>query len=124
MALAQYRFDLSSKKACSVKSFVMRETTGADEENAAVAAKAKGGAMTPTEELVRLSIVSVDGKPVDQPYLSFDSWNTRTRNYAIKAWASINGVDEKDAKDFLDGAEALAVSASGAKSGEDSGVSG
>lgn len=98
---AQYRFDLSGKKGCSIKSFVIKETDGEDEENAALAAKAKGGAATVFEELVRLSITYVDDAKVEPPLLDYDKWSSRTRNFVLQAFRSINGVDDKEVSDFL-----------------------
>lgn len=97
----KFRFDLSARKGCSIRSFVIRETTGVDEENAALAAKAKGGAATVFEELVRLSIVEVNGQPAEPPLLEYDSWNSRTRAFILQAYKSINGLEEKEVADFL-----------------------
>lgn len=97
----KFRFDLSTRKGCSITSFTMKETTGLDEENAALAAKAKGGAATVFEELVRLSIIEVNGQTAEPPLLEYDSWNSRTRAFVLQAYRSINGVDEKEVADFL-----------------------
>lgn len=97
----QFRFDLSKKKGCSIRSFVLKETTGDDEEQAANFRTAKGGSATVFEELVRLSITYVDDVQVEQPYSDYDSWNSRTRAYVLAAFKSVNGVDDKEVDDFL-----------------------
>ena len=100
--MLKYRFDLSAKKNCSIKSFVIRETNGRDEEQAAIFAKAKGAASSSFEELVRLSVVSVNDAPVEQPFTAFDDWNSRTRMYVLQAYRSINAIEsDKEVDDFL-----------------------
>lgn len=96
----QFRFDLKGRK-CSIESFVVRETTGVDEENAALAAKAKGGQHTVFEELVRLSITHVNDIKAEPPLLEYDSWNSRTRAFVLQAFKSINGIEDKEVSDFL-----------------------
>jgi hypothetical protein len=97
----QYRFDLSKKKGCSIRSFVVKETTGDDEEQAANFKTAKGGKATVFEELVRLSITYVNDVRVEHPFEDFDAWNSRTRSYVLAAFKSINGVEDKEVDDFL-----------------------
>jgi hypothetical protein len=107
-------FDLSKRKGCNladgtpIASFKMRETDGRDEENAANAAKAKGGSMTALEEQIRLSLVEVNGAKVNAgtPYLAYDDWNTRARQFAFEAYRSINMVKTEEVTDFLAGAVA------------------
>ena len=94
------KFDLSRRKGSQIKSLVVRETTGADEEVAAGWAKAKGGTATVVDGLVRISIVEVDGKAVEQPYGPYDKWNSRTRQYATVAWRMLNIVEDDDLEDF------------------------
>lgn len=100
MSKQEFRFDLSNKKGCSINSFVIRETNGKDEEMAARSAKAKGGAITVFEELVRLSIVKVDDEPVQMPLAAYDEWNSKTRSYILKAFQAVNGMED-DVNDFL-----------------------
>lgn len=93
-------------KPLSVKSFTIREVDGVDEERAALNAKAKGGASSVYEELVRLSVCEVDGQPVNQdpsqPFALYDSLNSRTRLFLLNAFRSLNGIDEKEeVGDFL-----------------------
>lgn len=100
------------RKPMSVGSFVMREVNGKDEEQAALIAKAKGGAASMYEELIRLSLVEVDGQPVNNepgvPYAGFDTWNTRTRTFVQNAFRALNGIDEKEElSDFLESGEVM-----------------
>jgi hypothetical protein len=88
-----------------LKTFHMREVDGRDEELAANWAKNKGGAASSSEELVRLSIVAVNGDPIQQPYLKFDTWNQRARAFALRAFNDLNGFSDKEAADFLETAE-------------------
>lgn len=99
----QFRFDLSKKKGCSIKSFVIKETTGEDEEQAANFRTTKGGSATVFEELVRLSITHVDDAKAEQPLTEYDGWNSRTRAYVLAAFKSVNGVEDKEVDDFLAG---------------------
>lgn len=99
----QFRFDLSKKKGCSITSFVIKETNGEDEEQAANFRTAKGGSATVFEELVRLSITYVDDAKTEQPLEAYDSWNSRTRAYVLAAFKSVNGVEDKEVDDFLAG---------------------
>jgi len=117
----QYKYDLAKLKNCNIKSFVIRETDGEDEETAAVLAKAKGEGHSSFEELVRMSLVYVDGKKIEQPYEDFDGWNSRTRAFVLQAFKALNSVEEKEVGDFLSGALLVAsqTSESGAEnSGE------
>ena len=95
------RYDLSKKKGCNITSVTMIETTGEDEEVAAGWAKAKGDAVSPAEELVRISICEVNDASVEQPFMDFNRWNTKTRSYVLAAWKAINIVEDSDLDDFL-----------------------
>lgn len=86
-------------------SFHMREIDGRDEELAAGMAAAKGGHASGSEEMVRLSIVAVNDKPVSQPYLGFDVWNQRARSLALQAFRLLNSHTEKESDSFLSTAE-------------------
>lgn len=103
----QVRYSLEGKPWASVKSFIIKETDGQDEELAAQYAKERGGAANAMEELVRLSIVEADGKPVTQPYLGFDKLNTKTRAFMFAAWRKLNASEDKEIEDFLKGGEVL-----------------
>jgi hypothetical protein len=104
------KFDASKYKnlrvgKTTITGFTMREVDGADEEVAANSAKAKGGSVTPAEELVRASIVDVNGEPTRQPYLAFDTWNSRARAFALKAFKTLNGAEEEELDSFAAAAE-------------------
>jgi hypothetical protein len=107
------KFDLSKQKGCRladgtpITSFVMRETDGRDEENAANTAKAKGGSMTAFEEQIRLSLVEVNGQKVNEgmPYLAYDQWNSRARHFASAAFTSINAAKPDEISGFLAAAQ-------------------
>lgn len=119
-----YRFDATKIKlkgpgvpkvsaAEPLRDFHMREVNGVDEELAANTAKAKGGSATNMEELTRLSIVAVNGKPVAQPYLQFDGWNSKARALALRAFAEINSINNDEADSFAGTAEAADLPSSG-----------
>lgn len=101
------RFSLEGRKGAQAQSITVRETDGKDEEQASLTAKAKGGASNEIEELVRLSIVAIDDKPVTQPFEGFDSWKSKMRGYALSAWRDMNVIDEKEAESFLKGGEVV-----------------
>ena len=106
------KFDLSKLKGCAlsdgtpITSFKMRETDGRDEENAANTAKAKGGSMTQFEEQIRISLTEVNGLAVNEgkPYIAYDEWNSRVRQFAIEAFRSINSAKLEEVTSFLAGA--------------------
>jgi hypothetical protein len=111
-------------KGVSIGSITIRETTGPDEESAVLMAKAKGGAATITNELIRSSITAVDGKAVEQPLTAYDTWTTRTRRFISEAWNSVNGIADGELPDFLRSGEARAGSPSTATVVGDSGMNG
>lgn len=104
MERIEYHYDLTKYKRCSIDSFDMRETNGKDEDQAVLVAKAKGGAATSLDELVRLSITKVNGKPVNTgdgvPLSEYDEWNSRTRTFIINAYKKLNGVSNEEGQDF------------------------
>lgn len=85
-----HTFDLSKFARCGIKSIVIKETAGADEDLAADLALAKGD--SPSEELVRLSVVSYDGIPATLPFTQLDQWSTRTREIVGKCFNKVNGL--------------------------------
>lgn len=111
--LKHLRLDLSKRKGSNIKTLVMRETDGVDEEIASGLVKSKGGSAFPVEELVRQSIVEVDGQKVVQPFFDFDKWNSRTRSYVLAAWKELNLVEDKEVEDFLAQGEIVEVSPAG-----------
>ncbi len=122
--MKSYRFELPAK--CNVKTISIRETDGKDESEAAEMAEAKGKSRTVTDELVRLAIVKVNGKPVPKPFSDYDHWNTKTRRAVFMAWLSVNGMDEKE-QDFLERGvdeDALAEQQQGVSGDETSGEPG
>lgn len=102
MKAKHYKFDLSKFKNCSIKNFVLRELTGEDEENAQNMALSKGKENSGViEESVRLSLVYVDDKKIEQPYAELDLWNSRTRAFIVNAWKQVNAIENKELDDFL-----------------------
>lgn len=101
-----WKFDLpqgNGQKRVNIKSVSLREITGTDEILAASLAEAKGKQGSVQAELVRLSIVKVDGLPVEQPFGALDTWNSRTRKFVLDAFISINSTSQKESEDFLSG---------------------
>lgn len=111
---------------CSCKEFVMRELTNADRLEAAIRADASKSSAMPDDignqiehrrvEAVRLSLVSVDGKPVnvDLPYAGMDAWTERTLTFAMTAYQDLNGIEPEEVEDFLKGAEPILETCGGA----------
>ena len=93
------------------RKIVVREIDGNDEVLAAGWAderkKQKGEAAgNPFLELIRVSIVSVDGKKVN-PVTGcedFYSWKARARNFVMRCYNDLNGLDEEEVKACLKGA--------------------
>lgn len=79
---------------------VMRETCGMDEQQAARTAEKSNNAMAMATEMVRLSIVAVDGEQVVQPFFTFDTWSTKTRQFVLKAYEMLNSIDDSELLDF------------------------
>ncbi len=86
-----YTFDLSKYARCGVKTVVLKETTGADEDRAAEIAKQKGLTGNLTEELIRLAVISYDGQPAIFPFTQFDTFTKRTRDLIAKSFSKVNG---------------------------------
>jgi hypothetical protein len=82
----------------TLTSFTLRETNGKDEEYAAERAKAMKTSMT--EELIRVSIVAVNGERVAQPYLALGLWNSKARTRLARAFQEINSASDKEDEDF------------------------
>ncbi len=94
---------------CSVKEMTIRETNGHDEQKAAMFAEAKGDKSSTFQELIRVSITSVNGEKVQQPYAPLDEWNSKTRALVIKAFTQLNELGEKEVADFLESAEEVSA---------------
>lgn len=113
--LLKKRYRLPPGMSC--REFVMRELDASDEIEAAIwADKRRGSAQDGVlsmvggeqREAMRLSLVSVDGKPVNVdgvPFMGIDKWSYRTMRYVQRAFANLNGVKDKDLESFDEGAE-------------------
>ncbi len=89
----------------SVKSFTLREIDGHDEKESARMIAALGTAddfsIAMLEANLRISIVSVDGALVQQPYNETAKWSSRTRRLLMEAWGTLNSVPDDDLAAFL-----------------------
>lgn len=91
-----------------LREFTMRETDGRDEEIAAMRSSGDKGKVSSLEHLVMLSMQSVNGEPVNvngKTYLAFLDWNSRARQFAVKAYNALNAVTRDEEQDFLAAAE-------------------
>lgn len=98
MTLEHRKFVLPEGYNC--REFVMRETCGLDEQKAAKLVESRKGSTDVIQEMVRLSIVSVDGEAVLQPFFGLDNWNTKTRQFVLKAYELMNTVPQDDMLSF------------------------
>jgi hypothetical protein len=84
----------------ALESIVVRETDGVDEENAARAADGAGKKGNFQLELFKEGVVSIvlSGQEVQvaQPFASFDVWPTRSKEFALRAFAKLNAVAEAE----------------------------
>jgi hypothetical protein len=102
--------------ARKISSFTIRTTDGTDETYAAKKAESTGNSMT--EELIRFSITGYsvvvneqkEGEPavvtsqvvmVKQPFLAFDNWSTKARNFVVAAWKRLSTPNEVEIADFF-----------------------
>jgi len=92
-------------KHCSIDEIVMRETNGIDEQDAALAADGRGERGSVMTELVRLSIVEVDGQKVQQPFLEMERFNSKTRALIMKAYEQLNDLPLEELSVFLAASE-------------------
>jgi len=112
------RFPLPER--CDAKEFVIRELDSNDDIQAAIMAdkmapaaikdSAIGLMSSEQREAVRLSLVEVDGVPVNQdgiPFLAMDEWSARTMRFALQAYMQVNGVTPDEIRSFLAGAEVV-----------------
>ena len=99
-----------------VKSVVMRELDADDDIESAIWADAnansalQGSAIAAIQgdkkESIRISLVEVDGEPVNQdgvPYKGMDRWSHRTMIFIEASWMDLNGVDTSDLKKAVQG---------------------
>lgn len=104
----QKKFELPD--GCDCTSLVVREVTNRDrmdsvawaQESAPAPLQANPFAMIGVEqnELIRISVVSVDGVAVEQPYRDIDGWSVRTWKFLEAAYAEVNGPDLDELKNF------------------------
>lgn len=92
-------------KGSAVSTITMRETNGIDEQAAALQADARGERSTIYAELVRLSVVAVDGKPVIQPFVELEQWTSVMRALVNDGYTHLNDLKEADKIAFLLGVE-------------------
>jgi len=80
---------------CNIESVTVRETNGIDEQEAALAAEAKG--TTIYSELVLLSIIEIDGDTVPgKGAAPMQQWNTRTRAAVRMIFDRLNDVSQAE----------------------------
>lgn len=103
MALRHRKFTLP--EGCNCSEVVIRETDGIDEQDAAMRAESRGPRGTIFGELVRASVVSVDGKKVDQPFMEMERWNSRTRKLVLQGYQELNDTKDEEDAVFLATAE-------------------
>lgn len=86
---------------CNLREAVMRETNGVDEQQAALAYEAIGSTTSIFQELIRLSIVEVDGEKTIQPLNDMTNWNSRTRQLITRAYEQLNDLQDEEIAVFL-----------------------
>ena len=83
------------------ETITIREVDGDDEIKAAMLAdehkKQRGGEWSPLIELIRMSVVEINGKKVSY-FDAFDSWRSKARNAVTRFYNELNGLDEEDLK--------------------------
>jgi len=101
---------------CDCREVVMRELEATDDIQSAIWADAhatsalKGSAVAAIQadrrESIRLSMVEVDGEPVNVdgvPFMGMDRWSHRTLIYVEAFFNDLNGVDTGDLKKAIAG---------------------
>jgi hypothetical protein len=106
MALLHRKFKF--EEGHDIEEIVVRQTDGYDEKDAAKMVDARPTETGIYSELVRLSIVSVDGELVDQPFMAIDRWSTKTRDLVMTAYNELNENDEAAKAVFLAASEDVA----------------
>lgn len=89
------------------KELIVRETCGHDEQAAARVSSMRGSASDVGTEMVRRSVVAVDGEVVVQPYLQLDGWPSRERQFILKAYEELNAPPPEDIAVFQAASEEL-----------------
>jgi hypothetical protein len=105
---------------CSVQSVVMRELDGQDDIEASVWAdknasstvkeSAVAAMVADQRESIRLSLLEVDGKPVNHdglPFMEMDNWTSRTFRFLMQFYGDLNGATNEDLKNAVTGAELI-----------------
>ena len=105
---------------CSVQSVVMRELDGQDDIEASVWAdknasstvkeSAVAAMVADQRESIRLSLLEVDGKPVNHdglPFMAMDHWSSRTFRFLQQFYGDLNGATNEDLKNAVTGAELI-----------------
>lgn len=105
--LTKYR---KQQGLAGLKNITIREVTGLDEDRARQIAATMSDASRFLDELIKLSIVKVDGKDVGKvvdgeviptPCTAYDTWSTRLRSIVRQAFNLLNyGDDKEEAEDF------------------------
>jgi hypothetical protein len=122
MSKSEFTYDMSGFQHCwdqdkqPIVSITLRTTDGRDEQYAARQAEARKSAMS--EELIRVSLVryrravstepgsAIETVELTQPYIGFDSWSTRARNFAVAAWQRLSTPSADDLESFFASATA------------------
>lgn len=105
---------------CDVATLVMRELDGTDEIEAAIwADKNKSSALASSpiaameseqRESIRLSLVEVDGEPVNVggiPYAAMNDWSYRTMRFVNQFFLDLNGVEISEVKNAVAAGEII-----------------
>lgn len=105
---------------CDVREVVVRELDGSDDEHASILADKRADsaqkdsltlmAQIEQREAMRLSLVEVDGEPVNQDggiYDAMDSWSIRTLRFMQLAFSDVNGASGEEAEGFRKAAKVV-----------------
>lgn len=104
-----FYYDAPEGEDVDFECIVIRRLRKKDERDAATVAREICGddidfsskLMIEQEEKVRLSLVSVNGQMVVQPFMEADEWNTKSWDYLKRAYAEVNGADPKKLESFV-----------------------
>lgn len=88
--------EIPAPRGCGFEKIVIRETNGIDEQHAAMQADSQGAGTNIYQELVRRSIVSVDGEKVTHPFLEMTRWNSKARDFVRRAYEDLNQLKEEE----------------------------
>jgi len=118
--MAEKTFDFPV--GCNARSITLRETNGLDEHRASAIAETQPNPNL-LHELIKLSIVKVDGEKVIQPYNELDTWNSRTRALVRSGWEAMNELKDEEVEAFLESGRAREESLSETETSEISSAS-